>query len=301
MSNPKISDIRSNSKARFKVQQNTTKALQSKYVGLQRNLYSLLLARVIDRLQVDSSGNILPSDANKVLIINSGYLQRFLDNKATPQVIGILNDSFKRLDVLAFDKASLFQNVNQLKAGIQNRSKEVLGLKPRGQQEGGFFSSMRNDKTVYNKVKAQLNFGVSAQLSIDLFKKQTRDLILGNDNKLGVIANFQELTMQSGSASEMYDRFVQNEYSRAISLNYAIYQGGEIETTRPFCDARNAGVYTREEILAWNNEDWEGKKTPNNIILDAGGYNCRHYYDWISYELARQLRPDIARSAFDLV
>jgi len=301
MSNPKISDIRSNSKARFKVQQNTTKALQSKYVGLQRNLYSLLLARVINRLQVDASGNILPSDANKVLIINSGYLQRFLDNKATPQVIGILNDSFKRLDTLAFDKASLFQNVNQLKAGIQNRTKEVLGLKPRGKEEGGFFSTMRNDKTVYNKVKAQLNFGVSAQLNIDLFKKQTRDLVLGNDNKLGVIANFQELTMQSGSASEMYDRFVQNEYSRAISLNYAIYQGGEIETTRPFCDERNAGVYTREEILDWNNEDWEGKKTPNNIILDAGGYNCRHYYDWISYELAVQLRPSIGRSSFDLV
>lgn len=301
MPNPNITEIRKNSKARFRVQQTTNKALQRKYVGLQRALYSQLLARIINRLQTDIDGNILPTESNKVLIINMGFLQKFMDNKANPEVIKIMNEGFKRLDVLSFEKASLFQNVRNLKGGVQNRAKEVLGLKPRGKQEGGFFNTMKQDRTVVNKIRAMLNLGVSGQMNIDLFKRQTRDLVLGTKNKLGVIGNFQEMIMQSGTKTEEYDRFISNEYSRAISLNYAIYQGGEIETTRQFCDDRNGRVFNREEILAWNNETWKGKKTPHNIIIDCGGYNCRHYYDWISYELAKQLRPNIKRSRFDLV
>lgn len=296
---PKIEQIRKNSKARFRVINNTGKALKSKYTGLQRKLYSLLLGRIINRLQIDDNGLILPSNRNKILIANSGFINRFLDKNATPSIIKLLNKSFKDLNNLAFEKGAMFGNVRNIKGRINKKTDIVLGLKPRGGQEGGFFSRMRNDRSVFNKIRANLNFGLSAQISIDAFKRQIRQLTLGTESQLGVIANFQELTMQSGSATENYDRFIQDEYSKALSLNYAIYQGGEIESSRPFCMERNGNVYAREEILNWQNEVWEGKKTPHNIILDCGGYNCRHYYDWISYELAVQLRPGLSRSQFD--
>ena len=91
-----------------------------------------------------------------------------------------------------------------------------------------------------------------------------------------------------------------NEYANQLQLNYFIYQGGEIKTTRAFCEERNGNVYTREEGASWNSLQWEGQKEGNNIFIDGGGYNCRHYLDWISYELAKQLRPNIERSTYDL-
>jgi hypothetical protein len=39
-------------------------------------------------------------------------------------------------------------------------------------------------------------------------------------------------------------------------------------------------------------------KPPNyNPIRDLGGYACRHHLNWIPYELAVMLRPDLARAA----
>jgi len=78
-----------------------------------------------------------------------------------------------------------------------------------------------------------------------------------------------------------------------------LYQGGEIKGTRSFCESRTGKVFNRETIESWQNLEWQGKKKGHNIIIDAGGYNCRHYYDWVSYALARRLDPDIEKSKYD--
>jgi hypothetical protein len=91
-----------------------------------------------------------------------------------------------------------------------------------------------------------------------------------------------------------YERIGANEVRKRLGLSFAVYEGGEIETTRPVCEKRNRKVFHISEIEAWENDNWEGK---NEIgykpIIDLGGYNCRHRLRWITKETAAILRPEI--------
>lgn len=104
----------------------------------------------------------------------------------------------------------------------------------------------------------------------------------------------------------MADRTINTRISASLELNYAIYQGGEMRTTRAFCEERNNKVFSREEIARFGTSadqyggysnksqgEFQGKPKVYNPFTDVGGYNCRHTYDWISDELAVILRPDL--------
>jgi hypothetical protein len=91
-----------------------------------------------------------------------------------------------------------------------------------------------------------------------------------------------------------YQRLGANEVRKDIGLRFAIYQGGLIESSRPFCEKRNGEVFHEDEVKSWVNLEFEGKpETGYNPITDLGGYNCRHRLDWISDELAFRLRPEL--------
>lgn len=103
-----------------------------------------------------------------------------------------------------------------------------------------------------------------------------------------------------------FDREVQTMGSAKLELNHAIYQGGIIQTTRPFCAIRDNRVFTREEIARFGTSqdqyggytgpgEFQGKcpKTGYNPFLHLGGCRCRHQLDWISDELAFRLRPEL--------
>jgi hypothetical protein len=106
------------------------------------------------------------------------------------------------------------------------------------------------------------------------------------------------------------DRFIGGKYAVDLKLNYAIYQGGLIGTSRDFCIVRNNKVFSRDEILkfgtphdefgGYSNKalgEFDGKTEPYNPFLDLGGYNCRHQLDFVSDELAFHLRPELRNTA----
>lgn len=89
-----------------------------------------------------------------------------------------------------------------------------------------------------------------------------------------------------------YERTASDVLRKRIGLKHAVYEGGTITTTRPFCSERDGKVFSEEEIESWNTLDWEGKSSPYNPFTDCGGYNCRHRLNWISEDLAKFLRDD---------
>lgn len=82
-----------------------------------------------------------------------------------------------------------------------------------------------------------------------------------------------------------FDRVVQNEYATQLGLTHAVYSGTVKDNTRPFCERRVNNVYTEEEIISWNSQEWKGKK-PGDVRVQLGGYNCRHTLSWVTEETA---------------
>ena len=138
---------------------------------------------------------------------------------------------------------------------------------------------------------------VSGNLNLKAASNQARDFIRGNDQRLGICESYYY--KEGREEFTKYERTSKLAFSSALKLNYAIYQGGTIEDTRDFCTVRNGKVFNRETIEGWINETWRGKKADHNIFIDAGGWNCRHYYDWITFELAKRLDPNIEESKYD--
>src|SRR5690606_7559739 len=56
-----------------------------------------------------------------------------------------------------------------------------------------------------------------------------------------------------------FSRGFQQAVTVDLKLVWYKYVGGVIDTTRPFCEARNGQYWHKKEIEAWASLDWAGK------------------------------------------
>lgn len=186
----------------------------------------------------------------------------------------------------------------ELKLDAIRKKAEALQMSAIGfGKPNGFLANLTNTQLVELAVKKSVINAIRTEQNFEDFRQGVDAVLNGNGTTNGVILN--QIQTNAFDAFAQYDRSLYNQYASELELNYAIYQGGEINTTRPFCEERNGNVYNRETIADWDLLTWAGKKPNNNIFVDCGGYNCRHYLDWISYELAIQLDPEIEKSKYD--
>lgn len=89
-----------------------------------------------------------------------------------------------------------------------------------------------------------------------------------------------------------YERVTNNSYGEQLGLTHAVYAGGIIDTTRHFCDDRNGKVWTLAEIRSWNDLSWRGKIEGVDVLMALGGYNCRHYLNYISEETYNYMKEN---------
>lgn len=91
--------------------------------------------------------------------------------------------------------------------------------------------------------------------------------------------------LYANDAIMSFHRSVHLMKADAAGLNYFLYTGTAMTTTRDFCRARIGKVFSREEIDSWNSMSWSGKS--GNVWTCLGGHNCRHHLralkkEWIS-------------------
>ena len=286
-------------KVRFQEIEASEKMLMQNAGTLQQKLFNLLMQKINESVDV-KSGNFVSSQGNVNNWTATTFIQDFFDKKANPEMFRFFVDSFGRLDNvgLAYYSAYQKEGFDQFAEKTIESFKTTLGITQDSLFEGsGFVPKLLTDTTVQGEVSRAVIQAINEGQSLADFRDLASNLILGKESKLGVIES--HYYTNAFDSFSVYDRTLNNVFGSELSLNYAIYQGGTIETTRLFCSERNGKVFNKETILSWQSEDWDGKKEGHNILIDAGGWKCRHIYDWISWPLAKRLKPDIERSKFD--
>lgn len=91
----------------------------------------------------------------------------------------------------------------------------------------------------------------------------------------------QELSLSQETNLDGFQRAMSNRESEKLGLNYFIYEGGLIQTSRQFCISRAGKIFHRDDLATWDN----GQGIPASIYL--GGYRCRHQINWISDSFAK--------------
>ena len=56
------------------------------------------------------------------------------------------------------------------------------------------------------------------------------------------------------------------------------YAGSLIKDSRKWCQDHVGKTFTRAEIAAWENREWQGKKKGGDPFVTRGGWNCRHRF-----------------------
>lgn len=148
---------------------------------------------------------------------------------------------------------------------------------------GSYLDEALNMGGVAQQVGSILNQRIASRSTLPEIRSALRNTLRGTSGL--VESHFRRFTRDLFAE---HDRAVKLEYKERLGLKYAVYAGTEIATTRGFCDDRLNKVYTEDEILKWNSQEWAGKK-PGDVRIVCGGYNCRHHLNWVSEGTAKAI------------
>lgn len=284
-------------KQRTKLIDGITSKMETLVTNAQRELYSEIVDSVLDKLEKDENGNIKNTQANKRLL--SVIDDVFQEMAATQGVLAASTfvDSIQKVTDFNLDYYTPFAEKTKLvpiSQTVEQNIKDWLGINQKGGVEkNGYLDTLINDTSVRNKFKDMIIKAVVGQSGYAETKTAAKVFIQGDEQNLGA--------MQKYYRNFVYDTFSQVDRSEAkmyadkLGFNYAIYEGGLIETSRPFCIKRNGKVFSREEISKFNPPT--AKQPDYNPFVDLGGYGCRHHLNWIPDAIAFVLRPDLKNAA----
>jgi len=242
-------------------------------VAVEDQLYGRLV-RVLKDVELDPDGFILQSAQNR---------------KVLNEAISAIDESFA--DGTPYTQAieqhlEIIPNINELnEAYFQTLSSAFT---PNRQ----FIKSLQRN-TIESLEKSLLNDGLESQVKsplIDIlnrnintggsfngFLQEVQTYVKGTPDLDGWLLSYSRGIVRD--ALTIYARSFQQAVVADLKLEWYLYAGGLIDTSRPFCIKRAGKYYHESEIKAWAHEEWAGRMrgtTESSIFQFCGGYACGH-------------------------
>lgn len=271
---------------------------------IQRHLLTLILDEYISGFTFDEAGNIANTSAN---ILRAAELDNIFDawNETYQQSV-IKDFTNKTLKLTTFNKQyfealdkTFKEEILEAVPVMQKNVLATLGLKEvtrDGEKvietiKGGYIDNLQRNDVVKNEIK---NYVVNS--------------VNNNTGLQNYIDGFKDILQKDGGKLEKYyrtyaydtfnqvDRISGSFIADKLGLNYFVYEGSLIKTSRPFCCKRAFKVFHKLDLNSWKCDvDLIGK--PKGVecddtyrpIIELGRWQCRHSARWISDELANDM------------
>lgn len=271
--------------------------LEKTVTAAQQKLLNRFLNDFVNKLDVAEDGRIKDTLRNKRLLATVDTIFTQYVKTDGVEIAKTMVDGVK--SILDFN-GKYYQGFNTkavlipINATVKEFMQSWLGLKGNGALEGnGYLQKTVSDTKVLNELKNLALRAVVGQQGHDAMRAEVKQFIEGNQQTAGLLQKYYRNFVYD--TYSQVDRAAAQVYADKLKLNYAIYEGGLIKTSRKFCIERNGKVFTREEIAAFDPK--EAKQPNYNPFTDLGGFGCRHHLNWIPYTVAVIMRPDLAIAA----
>jgi hypothetical protein len=233
----------------------------AKNLGKVQGLYRLL-AKFQTRYQGTMLGSVLEW-TGKIVGLNQAYFESFETVEESVQ------DAARRLTLQRW--------------GYNTATKELIA--------GGYMEGLFSNQDTARKVASLVNQAIIQKIPLSQFQTAFRRAFVGKPGE-GMMERHWKTN--SYDLFQKIDRTANLVYADRLGLNYAIYSGTIMETSRPFCRARVNKVFSRPEIKGWEGLTFAGKpKFGYDPFADCGGFQCRHHLSWVSDGVAQHLRPEL--------
>lgn len=258
---------------------------------LERRLWEMVLESYLNKFELDGKGNLKYTDKN-IRLIND--LEKTLDKfNATYQnkFIGNFGRDLLKVTVLTkewYKASGIAEKTVDNLAKQMGFIKKAIGVDETGKLlKDGYLYKLGQTDAVREQMKNYVLNNVSSGKSFDQFVSGFKDIVVGNEEVDGRLSRYYRQY-----AWDKYNQVLgaaDNYMAENLDLDYFVYMGSVIDTTRPFCEERAGKVYHRCDAEKWDGQDWAGKNPDGTFLINKGGFNCRHDLVWISAELAAEM------------
>jgi hypothetical protein len=267
-------------KAKVDALQNVPDAWAKGVMRLQPSILARL-QRLASELATDEAGRIVMDVANLARVDEIiGELQRFITRSEYRQLIAGLADEFalQQGRTVAYFAAATGE-VPPISGFAAARYAQASS------------EALRNiavnvpTQRLVEPIRQAMLEGIATGSGYTDLLTNLQGIITGTDSTEGYLLRYSRQIVSDSLA--VTDREFTRIVAEDLGLEWYLYAGGEMDTTRCFCDERNGKYYHFKEIQAWGRgEDvgpcgypWAGMFTGTNestIFAYVGGYNCQH-------------------------
>lgn len=272
----------------------SVQGIEQDVAKLQTKLLNTLFDSIISKLQYeDGKLKQTPENfrlINKIdLVINDfnysvgNNLIKGIGEKLV-QIIGFTDDYYT--SIIKVPESQLKQMKNATK-WIYER----IGIKSNGMLiENGYLAKLTEMPEVRTALRDYVVNNVTTKAGISEFMKGFKSLLTDSADKVGKLTAYHK--QFTFDVFNQVDEAINNSYSEAVGLDYFIYGGTIIDTSRCFCKKRVNKIFSKDDAKTWRKDPTlllYYKVNPYNPLIDRGGFNCRHTINYITKQMAEQL------------
>jgi hypothetical protein len=269
-------------------------SLTNKVKANQRFALEMMLERFVDKLETDEYGKVKNNANNRKLLLEIDEVFKEYQKKKAVETIKVILESvvkianFNQKFFTAIDGEA---KVLPAMVKVRDFMKEWLGIKGDKVEPNGYIDQLVKNDSAKIALKNTAMKIVIGQEGFENARGQIKELVEGNPKTLGAFEKHQR-TFAYDLYSQI-DRATADVVRNDLKFEFAIYEGGLIETSRKFCIEHEGNIYHISEIEKF---DITEARPPNyNPLTDLGGYGCRHHLNWISTSLAKGLGKDVEK------
>lgn len=292
--------------AKIKFLDDAEQGLRRRLSAAERFLLARIFETVINGMDLEE-GRVARSDHNYGLTDKLGRIYvDFTKSHVLPATarlattfleIPTLNRDYFRMQA---DTKRLQQKVERITGAADRYIRTRIGLDANGNlKPGGYLQTLSADTTIQSELRRILGESIDNGLDVRGLRRELDNYLKGRPPlrriegqpvpRVGALEG--RFNKYAFDLLQEADRSVNLRFSTELDLQFATYAGGVIENTRQWCCERNGLTFTREEMEAFNKEDWSGKKGDCEVF--GGGHRCRHGWMFIATTRGLKARPDI--------
>lgn len=284
----------------------------SKYIRkMQSTLITHLTSEIIPKLNVVEGRTTNSLNNYRLLTHLNKVYNDFNRGQRIPfanEVTTIL-DGITKLNIGYFEVTMGLEQSAMFEAIAAETTKKLMlrvGLDGGKIVAGGFLDTLVNNETLLLEIKNFTAQAVTGQVKTKDFIKGLNVLVTGDEGAGGIERQFNRY---AHDVFMQYDAAYSTSVADKLQMNYFVYQGDIMKSTRDFCAAHAGKVIHKDEAEKWR--DWtpakgvypagyEIKQKNHNAVpsylsyegyeplIDRGGYNCRHSLGWLPDSIAEK-------------
>jgi len=247
----------------------------------QRTIFDELV-RLLDGLKRESGKIIFNAENLDNIAVVEKTIEELKEKLLSGDYIRSVDDFIKEFDFQADLNDTYFKNEFDFKKSIA--ADEVLNIAKKGAVEALVGEPL--DSNFILPIKSILNDAVTSGASWVETVQNIRDFVEGNEDADGRLLRYAK-----GIARDEFsiaDRSYNNAIADELEIEFFIWSGQKLTSSRCFCDARKGKYFHFKEIEAWGegrdigecdlgDGTWQGEREGTNaqtIFQYAGGWSC---------------------------